>query len=70
MFDITLEDYFDETLGEWDTINKVILNPSKRSHRETFIEELERQLDVCQLEDELERMKNACLNEKIEKLMI
>ena len=55
--DIALDEYFELEFSSWDHINKVMLNPSKRSHRERFVETLENQLNTCQLEDELARMK-------------
>jgi len=48
--DINIEEYFEDEFSHWNTINHVILNPSKKSHRTKFIEELEAQLDLHQLE--------------------
>lgn len=68
VIDIALEDYFEDDLGKWDGIDKVLLNLSKRSHREKFVEELERQLEIYDIEDDLDCMKISCLNKEIEKV--
>jgi len=68
LIDIALEEYFEDEFREWDEVNKTILNPSRRSHREIFLKELERQLEIYQIELELERMTSTCLNEEIEKI--
>ena len=52
-----MEEYFDVEFSQWDNINRVMLNPSKRSHRETFVEVLEEQLNIYQLENDIEQMK-------------
>ena len=57
MVDIALDEYFEMEFSSWDQINKVMLNPSRRSHREKFVVTLENQLNIYQLEDELEQMK-------------
>ena len=41
VFDIALEDYFDKYLDNWDQVNRVMLNPSRRSYREIFLKVLE-----------------------------
>ena len=41
MIDINFEEYFGEQLSKSNEINKVILNPSKRSHRKKYKEYLE-----------------------------
>ena len=41
IIDVAIEDYFSIEFSNWDNINKVILNPLKRSHRERFIQSLE-----------------------------
>ena len=66
IIDVALEDYFDDELSEWDNINKVLLNLARRSHREKFIEELEHQLEIYNVENDLNRMEILCLNQEIE----
>ena len=66
LVDIALDEYFEDEFGEWDQVKKVILNPCRRSHREIFTTEIERQLEIYQLEDELERMDRDCANKDIE----
>ena len=68
LIDIDLNEYFEDEFCEWDEVNKTILNPSRRSHREKFIKEVERQLNIYQIEIDLERMSTDCLNEEIEKI--
>ena len=64
-----LEDYFDEELGECDNVNKATLNPSKRSHWQNFVKEIEQQVEIFKLEVNLERMQRACLNEGLRSFM-
>ena len=66
MIEIAIEDYFNEQLSEWDSINKVVLNPVKRSHRKWFIEELENQLQIYNVENDLDRLEITYSNEEIE----
>ena len=54
IIEIAIEDYFNEELSEWDKINKVILNPAQRSHREKFLKELDKQLDLYNAENDLD----------------
>lgn len=59
--DINIEDYFDDEFSYWNSINHVLLNPAKKSHREKFLEELEMQLDFHQIETLIENCPNpAC----------
>ena len=39
--DLNAEEHFQNEMSEWQRINHVQLNPSRRSHRELFVEELE-----------------------------
>jgi len=55
---MNFEAYFDEKLSQWDEINQVVLNPVQRSHHKRFIEELEKQLDIYQIENDLNRVKH------------
>ena len=41
VIDINIEEYFDEAFSGWDNINRVILNPPRRSHRNIFVESIE-----------------------------
>ena len=49
IIDINLEDYFNKEMSSWDNINYVNLDPAKKSHRLTFLVELEEQLDRHQI---------------------
>ena len=66
MIDIALEYYFEDELCEWDNINKVTLNPARRSRREKFIDKLEHQMQMHNVEDDLSRMENSFSNQEIE----
>ena len=66
MIDITIDEYFQAEFSEWDNINKVMLNPARRSHRERFIKSLGEQLNLYQLEDDLERIKISTTHHQIE----
>ena len=57
IIDVAMEEYFDVEFSQWDNINHVMLNLSKQSHRETFVEVLEEQLNIYQLENDIEQMK-------------
>ena len=48
--DVAMEDYFETEFSQWDSIDRVMLNPSKRSHREKFVEEIEYQLQMHNIE--------------------
>ena len=50
VIDVDIEEYFDEAFSGWDNINRVMLNPARRSHRNVFLELIEEQLDVYKLE--------------------
>ena len=56
--DINIEDYFEDEFSYWNSINHVLLNPAKKSHREKFLEELEIQLDLHQIETLIENCPN------------
>ena len=47
-----------------------MLNPSKRSHRETFIKELEKQLENHNIENELQNMCLSTTCQQIEQIDI
>jgi predicted membrane-bound spermidine synthase len=40
VIEVNLSEYFSEIFSKWDQINKIILDPSRRSHRQQFAEEL------------------------------
>ena len=59
MIDVNLDEYFSEEFNEWDKINKVILNPARRSHRERFVEVINEQLQLYSLEEDLKVMEEV-----------
>ena len=66
VIDISLEEYFNDEISEWDNINRVMLNPARRSHREKFFQELENQLNIYNVENDLNRMEISCSHNEIE----
>ena len=68
LIDVAIEDYFSDDVGEWDNINKVMLNPARRSHRKLFVKLLEEQLNMYLLENDLYLMEVSCLNQEIEQV--
>jgi len=40
LIEVNLSKYFSKVFSKWDQINKIILDPSRRSHRQQFAEEL------------------------------
>jgi len=63
---VNLEEYFEDNFSSWNKINRVMLNPSRRSHREIFCEVLEEQLDIYQLENKLKNIAQFPIREEIE----
>ena len=49
--DINIEEYFEDEFSHWNTINHIMLNSAKKSYRTKFVEELETQLDLHQIEN-------------------
>ena len=43
-----------------------MLNPSRKSHRETFLEELEDQLAMCEIENTLNEMMISTTHQQLE----
>ena len=39
--DVDIEECFQEDFIGWDNVNRVMLNPSKRIHRNSFVEPIE-----------------------------
>ena len=56
--DVNVEEYFNDEFSQWNEINHVMLDPAKKSHRMKFIEELEYQLDLHQIESLIENFPN------------
>ena len=64
--DIDIEEYFKDEFSGWDNINRVMLNPARKSHRQKFKEVLEEQLEIYNLEEELEVMKGTASYHQME----
>ena len=45
IFNVNFELYFFEQMSSWDTINRRIIDPSRRSHREKFCKSVESLID-------------------------
>ena len=65
---LNLEDYFQDQMSSWDEINKVMLNPSRKSHREKFVQSIEDQLEHLNLEAQMSKVFHHPSNEQIEKI--
>jgi len=66
VIDVNIDEYFNEEFNEWDKINKVLLNPARRTHRERFVEAVEDQLQLYSLEEDLNEMSYETTRNKIE----
>ena len=53
LIDTNLEQYFDKEFLGWNKINKEMINPNKRTHREKFKEYTKVLLDTISIEDSL-----------------
>jgi len=68
MINVMIEEYFEEELSIWNNINKVMLNPAWRSHREKFLESIENQLNTYQLENDLELIRRSATYHQMEQV--
>ena len=66
--DINIEDYFNNQLSGWDEINRVMLNPSRRSHRIKFTQSLDEQLQKLNIENIISSMIDFPTNEQIKRV--
>jgi len=57
MIDVDIEEYFNDEFSGWDKINRVMINPARKSHRQKFQEVIEEQLEIYNIEEDLEAMK-------------
>ena len=68
IIDINIEDYFNDQLSSWDEINRVMLNPLRRSHRIKFTQSLDEQLQKLNIENIISSMIDFPTNEQIERV--
>ena len=68
MIDIDIREYFKDEFEGWDNVNRVMLNPARKSHREKFKEVIEEQLEIYNLEDELTKMERSASYHQMEKV--
>ena len=66
IIDVNLNEYFKEYFSQWDKINKSPLNLSRRLHYKKFIEELEKQIDIFQLEHQMNQIRNKLSPQQLE----
>ena len=67
--DINLEQYFQEEFSRWDKIERVVLCPSKRNHRNKFDETGDETLDSITLESTIQTIIiSAVAKKKLEQL--
>ena len=67
IININLQEYFNETFSRRNKINKRILNPSRRSYYEQFIEEIEELITQFNIEAMLDRVNHGnTLREELE----
>jgi len=66
LVDINLEDYFNDQLSYWNENHKVIINPSRRSHREKFVAIIEDKIDLYNLNEMIEEIKSNPIPSRIE----
>ena len=59
MININLESYFGEEFSEWDTINKYLLDSSRRLYKEAFRECTAEILDQIPIKEAVERLKSG-----------
>ena len=69
MVDINLEKYFQEDFSGWDKIERVVLDPNKRTHGETFNEHADQTLDHVPLESSFQDISiSTVTHEDLEKI--
>ena len=66
IIDANFEEYFNDNFSSWDTSQHVIINPSRKSHREKFIEIIEEKIDEYQLIQMIQDIKQNPINSRIE----
>ena len=68
MIDIAIEECFKIEFSQWDNIDRETLNLLRRSYREKFVEEIEYQLNMCQLESDIEQMQMHITRRQMEQI--
>ena len=64
VIDVNLEEYFLEEFSEWDKIERGVMDPSKRTHREKFNEHMNEVLDSFPIESMIAEMSENKVTEK------
>ena len=65
--DIDLKEYFNQEFSSWDQINKSLLDPGKRSHREKLEELIEKTLDSMDIKGNLSKLiEGSSLKQQLE----
>ena len=66
--DVNLSNYFEEYFSQWYEINKSPLNLSRQLYHKTFVEELEEQIDIFQLEHQIDQIRYKLLLQQLEQM--
>ena len=53
--DFSIEEYFQDQFSTLDKVNQVILNLSRKNHRAIFFEEIDKQLNIYDIEQHLSK---------------
>ena len=64
VIEINLEDYFKEEFSKWDKIERGVMDPNKRNHREKFNEYMNEMLDSFPIELMMANMSESTVTEK------
>ena len=64
MIDINLEEYFQGEFSGWDTLERGVLDPNKRTHREKFNEHMDEILDSFPLELPVQKLNISTVTKK------
>ena len=64
MIDINLEEYSKEEFSEWDNIERGVMEPNERTHREKLNEHINEVIDSFPIELMIGEMSEATVIEK------
>jgi len=66
IIDVNLEEYFNDQFSSWNDSQQVIINPSRKSHREKFTNIIEEKIDEYQLETMIDELQQNPIESRIE----
>jgi len=64
IIDIDINEYFAIVSSDYDYADNVILDPTKRSHREKFVQKLDEYIDQLDIEETVNRLCNSSITGK------